>query len=75
MMGVAVDYFASLLTEISTKKVIAGDILFVTIDDNDSLVIAGGNGIIIAATECDGVTVLKQSDYTIKRVFRCRQKQ
>ena len=73
MMGVAVDYIASITTELSPPFRVAGDILFVQFQDNDSLVIDGGNGVIIAATEERGTIVLNQKDYTVKRVFRCPQ--
>lgn len=75
MMAVAVDYIASLTTEVPEGFEVAGDILFVRLEDNESLVIAGGNGTIVAATQENGITVLGQSDYKVKRVFRCPQKQ
>ena len=74
MMGVAVDYIASITTELPPAFAVAGDILFVRFEDNESLVIDGGNGTLIAATEESGTVVLNQHDYTVKRVFRCQQK-
>jgi hypothetical protein len=73
MMGIAVDYIASVTTELSPALAVAGDILYVQFEDNESLVIDGGNGTIIAATEERGTVVLNQQDYTVKRVFRCQQ--
>ena len=71
MIRVAVDYIASLMTEIHKNKAVGGDVLFVKIEDNESLVIAGGNGTIVAATGENGTVVLNQRNYTIKRAFRC----
>jgi hypothetical protein len=75
MMAIAVDYIASITTELPPAFAVAGDVLFVRFEDNESLVIDGGNGTIIAATEESGTIVLNQHDYTIKRVFRCPQSQ
>ena len=75
MMRIAVDYIASITTELSPAQAVAGDVLFVRFEDNDSLVIDGGNGTVIAATEENGTVVLNQHDYTVKRVFRCPQNQ
>ena len=69
MMGVAVDYIASITTEIPVHKTMAGDILFVKIEDNESLVINGGNGNIIAATKERGTVVLDEHGYKTQRVF------
>jgi len=71
MILVAVDYIASLIKEVPIKKVTAGDILFVSVGNSKSLVIAGGNGVIIAATERGGVEALNQEGYTTQRAFRC----
>lgn len=73
MMGIAVDYIASIMIEIPENRAVAGDVLFVAVEDNESLVIAGGNGTIVAATEENGIVVLNQHEYTIKRAFRCPQ--
>jgi uncharacterized protein (DUF1786 family) len=73
MMGVAVAYVGSVTMEIPPHKATAGDILFVEMDDNKSLVIDGGNGIIIAATEDRGIVALNQHHYKILRAFRCQQ--
>ena len=73
MMLIAVDYIASITTEIPPAFAVAGDILFVRFEDSESLVIDGGNGTIVAATEERGTVVLNQQDYTVKRVFRCQQ--
>jgi cell wall-associated NlpC family hydrolase len=72
MMGVAVDYIASITTEIPVHKTMAGDILFVQTEDNESLVVNGGNGTIIAATKERGTVVLDEHGYKIQRVFRCQ---
>ena len=71
MMGVAVDYIASITTEIPIHKTMAGDILFVRTEDNESLVISGGNGTIIAATKENGTVLLDEHGYKTQRVFRC----
>ena len=71
MMGVAVEYIASITTELPVHKTMAGDILFVRTEDNESLVINGGNGVIIAATKDRGTVVLDEHEYITQRVFRC----
>ena len=71
MMGVAVEYIASITTEVPVHKTMAGDILFVRTEDNESLVINGGNGVIIAATMDRGTVALDEHDYKTQRVFRC----
>ena len=71
MMGVAVEYIASITTEMPVHKTMAGDILFVRTEDNESLVINGGNGVIIAATKDRGTVALDEHDYKTQRVFRC----
>ena len=52
-------------------KTMAGDILFVRTEDNESLVINGGNGVIIAATKDRGTVALDEHEYKTQRVFRC----
>ena len=71
MMGVAVEYIASITTEMPVHKTMAGDILFVRTEDNESLVINGGNGVIIAATKERGTVALDEHEYKTQRVFRC----
>ena len=71
MMGVAVEYIASITTEVPVHKTIAGDILFVRTEGNGSLVINGGNGVIIAATKERGTVALDEHEYKTQRVFRC----
>ena len=73
MMRVGVDLIASLTTELPPAFAVAGDILLVQFEDNESLVIDGGNGTIIAATEESGTVVLNQHGYVVNRVFRCPQ--
>ena len=75
MMGVAVEYIASITTEMPVYKTMAGDILFVRTEDNESLVINGGNGTIIAATKERGTVLLDEHGYKTQRVFRCQQNQ
>ena len=70
MMGIAVDYIASITTELPPAFAVAGDVLLVRFEDNESLVIDGGNGTVIAATEDRGTVVLNQHGYNVKRVFR-----
>ena len=71
MIGVAVEYIASITTELPVHKTMAGDILFVRTEDNESLVINGGNGVIIAATRDRGTVALDEHEYKTQRVFRC----
>jgi len=73
---IMIEFVEEHMEEIPRSMMFAGDVALARVTGEDRghafLVIDGGNGNIICATEEYGVTISSVKYYTVERVFRCR---